>query len=414
MRNRSRLAASLLVFIASLGAPLWAGSDPNQIYFDFAKSLEDQPGFAFSWYQLAAQNGHADAQFEVALAYENGDGVDVNLEEARRYYEAAANQNHRLALNNLGAMYAEGQGGTRDLQAAAHFYWRAATLGNPVAANNLGMAYEDGDGVQQNLARAEVCYRIAAVRGDEEAKRNLERIYRNAANRGDSLAQLYLVDFYTSGASVGIEADEAVKWLCQAAVEGEPRAQNNLAVLFEEMKEQYTIIALAWYILSEKLGADNFQELLSRMTAEELMRDFIILIQKKCLSESQVHEALIAANHKKLWKQLKVKLPYRRVANFELQTLSELSDQDNFDDASSIFNYISRIVTSYLPSESGFEESPIRIGRSYFPRRERESIVPSKILHRIIYATMLFTFLRQANAWFVVPSKLQHFGNRFA
>jgi TPR repeat protein len=53
------------------------------------------------WYRMAAGAGHADAQFELGLLHENGDGVPPSLAIARAWYRKAAARGHLKALRRL-------------------------------------------------------------------------------------------------------------------------------------------------------------------------------------------------------------------------------------------------------------------------------------------------------------------------
>ena len=53
------------------------------------------------WYQLAADQGHAAAQFFMGIAYEEGQGVDESDEEAVQWYQLAADQGHADAQSFL-------------------------------------------------------------------------------------------------------------------------------------------------------------------------------------------------------------------------------------------------------------------------------------------------------------------------
>ena len=50
---------------------------------------------------LNVQNGDAEAQFKLAQAYENGDGVEKDLSEAEKWYRKAAEQGHAEAKETL-------------------------------------------------------------------------------------------------------------------------------------------------------------------------------------------------------------------------------------------------------------------------------------------------------------------------
>ena len=73
---------------------------------DFATALRE-------WEPLAEQ-GHADAQFNLGVMYNTGDGVPQDYKTAVKWYTLAAEQGHADAQINLGVMYDEGLGVPED------------------------------------------------------------------------------------------------------------------------------------------------------------------------------------------------------------------------------------------------------------------------------------------------------------
>jgi hypothetical protein len=65
---------------------------------------------AAALYRLAAEQGNATAQFNLALLLDNGEGVDKDYAQAAQWYRKAAEQGVPRAQFNLGAMYANGDG----------------------------------------------------------------------------------------------------------------------------------------------------------------------------------------------------------------------------------------------------------------------------------------------------------------
>lgn len=61
-----------------------------------------------------ADEGHADAQNNIGLLHENGQGVPVDLVEAARWYRRAAEQGHADAQLYLGVLYEGGRGVPQD------------------------------------------------------------------------------------------------------------------------------------------------------------------------------------------------------------------------------------------------------------------------------------------------------------
>ena len=57
-----------------------------------------------------AEQGHAKAQYNLGLMYDNGEGVPENDSEAVKWYRLAAEQGIATAQYNLGIMYDNGEG----------------------------------------------------------------------------------------------------------------------------------------------------------------------------------------------------------------------------------------------------------------------------------------------------------------
>lgn len=56
----------------------------------------------------AAQRGDAEAQYDLACMYVNGNKVEQNLAKAARWFRKAAEQGHALSQAGLGFMYSNG------------------------------------------------------------------------------------------------------------------------------------------------------------------------------------------------------------------------------------------------------------------------------------------------------------------
>ncbi|QOJ23215.1 MAG: sel1 repeat family protein [Gammaproteobacteria bacterium] len=101
------------------------------------KVLNTDPELAAGWFFRAAEQGYADAQFNLGLMYANGEGVPKDMEQAVELFKKAAEQGHVDAQNNLGAMYFTGEGVTRDEKKAVEWFEKAAAQGNQDARENL-------------------------------------------------------------------------------------------------------------------------------------------------------------------------------------------------------------------------------------------------------------------------------------
>ena len=116
-----------------------------------------------------AEQGDAQAQFELGFRYHNGEGVPQDDAEATKWYHCAAEQDHANAQVMLGLMYWNGRGVWQDRTKATKWFSCAAEQGNADGQYHLGYAYLRGEGVQSSAAEAMRWFRSAAEQGQEQA-----------------------------------------------------------------------------------------------------------------------------------------------------------------------------------------------------------------------------------------------------
>ena len=92
---------------------------------------------AVKGYTLAAEQGNANAQYNLGVIYANGQGVPQNDKTAVKWYRLAAEQRDSDAQYNLGVRYDEGQGVPQDDKTAVKWYTLAAEQGIDLAQTNL-------------------------------------------------------------------------------------------------------------------------------------------------------------------------------------------------------------------------------------------------------------------------------------
>jgi len=105
------------------------------------------------WLPLAEQ-GFAQAQFNLGVMYDKGLGVPQDYKEAVKWYRLSAEQGEAYAQFNLGVLYAKGQGVPQDYKEAIKWYRLAAEQGHHEAQTNLGAMYGKGQGVPQDYKEA--------------------------------------------------------------------------------------------------------------------------------------------------------------------------------------------------------------------------------------------------------------------
>ena len=130
-RTRTTLAVSLLAL--TLIAPWALGQDLTET-------------------RRLAEQGDADAQFNLGVMYANGEGVPQDEAEAVRWYRLSADQGNAFAQYDLGFRYAIGLGVPQDEAEAVRWYRLSADQGNADAQYNLGFSYSIGLGIPQDEA----------------------------------------------------------------------------------------------------------------------------------------------------------------------------------------------------------------------------------------------------------------------
>lgn len=88
---------------------------------------------AIQWFEKAAEQGHAQAQYELALVYKLGRGTLQDYDAAARWFMAASRKDHAAAQYHMGRLYRIGEGVELDLVRAYAWFNRAAALGHGAA-----------------------------------------------------------------------------------------------------------------------------------------------------------------------------------------------------------------------------------------------------------------------------------------
>ncbi len=110
----------------------------------FAASDDAQ---AERWFRLAAEQGLADAQYDLGLMYVDGKGVVEDDMQGAHWLHKAADQGHANAQYRLGRMYEEGEGVTKDRDEAVRWYRLAGEQGIALAQHRLGKLYASPGGI---------------------------------------------------------------------------------------------------------------------------------------------------------------------------------------------------------------------------------------------------------------------------
>ncbi|MDH3451029.1 MAG: sel1 repeat family protein [Gammaproteobacteria bacterium] len=115
-----------------------------------------------------AMKGDADAQFNLALRYQDGDGVERDFAKAAHWFNKAANQGHAAAQYGLALMYGKGQGMQLDETKSTYWNRKAAERGHQAAQFSLAGSYEKGVGVAPDPKLAYVWFALAGAKGTKQ------------------------------------------------------------------------------------------------------------------------------------------------------------------------------------------------------------------------------------------------------
>ena len=123
----------------------------------------------------AAEQGDAEAQFNLGLMYDDGKGVPHDNTESVKWFRKAAEQGYAKAQHRLGFAYLIGQGVPKNDVEGVKWYRKAAEQGYALALRSLGSVYDLGRGVPQNKVEAYALFSVAATNGDGYAKNRLPK-----------------------------------------------------------------------------------------------------------------------------------------------------------------------------------------------------------------------------------------------
>jgi TPR repeat protein len=115
--------------------------------------------------RAAADQGRAEAHYNLGNMFAQGHGVAQSDVEATRWFRKAAGQGIAKAQHELENMFDEGRGVPQSDVEAARWCRKAADQGIAQAQNNLGIMFDKGRGVAPNDVEAARRCRKAADQG---------------------------------------------------------------------------------------------------------------------------------------------------------------------------------------------------------------------------------------------------------
>jgi hypothetical protein len=137
------------------------------MYYQNGKGVPQNMDQAIHWFEKAAIKKEKNALYHLAMILikqEEKDYVTI-----AKLLEQASAQDHAHAQYNLAVMYQKGDGVEQSMQKSFFWYEKAANAGLAIAQYNLGMIYFEGKIVEKDEARAKELWQKAADQGLEVA-----------------------------------------------------------------------------------------------------------------------------------------------------------------------------------------------------------------------------------------------------
>lgn len=195
--------------------PLAKAGDANaqvmlaQILLNGGKGVPKDEKQGMQWVRRSAEGNNREAQFFLAQTlYAGNHGEPKNLAEAAKWFERAAKAGDSRAMLSFAQMQFQGIGMLADPAGAAPYLEKLAEAGNVVAHGSLG---------------------TWAVQGKDYAK--AARHLTAATSRGDAAAAFVLEQLYLKVFGVGLDAEQGVRLITEAANAGNYQAMISLAGL---------------------------------------------------------------------------------------------------------------------------------------------------------------------------------------
>ena len=248
---RKHLVASLFLLVS---LPAFASMDEALDAFK-----KGNYGAAVKELNKLGEAGDMSAQIMLGALYSKGGAVIRDDKIAASWFEKAANQDNAEAQYQLGYLYENSQL-TKDYALAASWYHRAAQRGSAKAQARLGIFYTAGLGVTKNINEAILWFGKAALQGNTDAQFSLGRMY-------------------SVGKTVPKNKDLAKGWLTKAAAQGHADALLMLAGIYKRgegvpkdpiLAYSLNSLALANQTLLKKDASRMREDLADELTPEQL------------------------------------------------------------------------------------------------------------------------------------------------
>jgi len=277
--SASLLFVALLTPLAHVSADGSADEISEGVKDGLASLRRGDFGDAYNTLEPLAIAGDDNAQNLLGIMYLEGTGVSQNPYEAVRLFRLSADQGNKRSQWQLGKALLIGAGAQQDEVEGLKYLEMAARQGVAKAQVALGILYspamKEGD---VGLPGVLISSNNAPLLGQRIPKNSIASAFwfRQAAEQGDPEGQYNLALAYEDGLGVPLSLTEAVRLYQSAAKQGHPGAQNNLGKIYSSGRGvvRDDLKAYVWFLIAAASGNPKSME----------NRD----IQSQILTENQI------------------------------------------------------------------------------------------------------------------------------
>jgi len=212
----------------------------------------------------SAENHYPEAQYQLGLCFERGDGVEESETKALLWIRLASKQNHFKAQQKLAeiltkfanegnghaayelaGLYRNGIGVEKSFKKCAQWLEKSCGLNHIQAMMDLAEMYDGGIGVDDSVVMAFQLYNEAAENGNIDAQYILAKRYNHgrgtppdptmalewflrAAKQGHIESQFLVAVMFKSGKGTRANPSEAIRWMTFASNQGHEEAARRL------------------------------------------------------------------------------------------------------------------------------------------------------------------------------------------
>ena len=197
-------------------------------------------------YSNAAEHGHKEAQYQMGMAYKEGNGIYQDLQEAYKWFEMASQSGHINSLFEIGTYCYYRTDGHKDDKKALKYLSSAAKGGHPDSQILIGTMYRDGKGTNRNIIKSINWFKEAAEKHmNAEAYLYLAEIYED----GKYIEKNEKIAFQMYWRATNLDNVEAMFRLGIMCFEGRgtERNPNQALYMFEKASEYGHEDASKWY-----------------------------------------------------------------------------------------------------------------------------------------------------------------------